>query len=357
MLFRWTWLVVTVAFNKVGTTTTAFVAHNHQQSWTALCWRSALSNTNNSEITSSSPISSATTAGTTSPTTTTNPHKLTPELLKIANAFAAIGDDKLRYKQLLYMANQLAPLDAAKQTPANKVPGCLSTVYIDARAVGGHDTTDDDDDTTADDVRVYFTGDSDGLLTKGLVALLIRGLSGNTAEDIAQVDAAFVQTAGIAASLTPGRNNGFLNMLSVMKQKAVQVQNDYLLSKRSSSSSSIQRVASLDTSDEANGASSSTDDTGDDDTTDRPMYRAMIQALQPLQPTYLQLTDVSHQHAGHVGAGTAVESHFELNIVSDAFEGLSLVQRHKLVYMMLVSVMPRIHALQIRSKTVAEHNQ
>jgi cysteine desulfuration protein SufE len=109
--------------------------------------------------------------------TSSNPMSLTPELLKIANAFEAIGDDKLRYKQLLHMASQLEPMDHSSKIPQNKVPGCLSTVFVHGKAV-------DKDGSTL----IHFSGDSDGLLTKGLVALLVRGLSGNTAEAIQQVD-------------------------------------------------------------------------------------------------------------------------------------------------------------------------
>ncbi|EEC49493.1 predicted protein, partial [Phaeodactylum tricornutum CCAP 1055/1] len=123
-------------------------------------------------------------------------------------------DDKLRYKQLLYMANQLEPIPESSQIPENKVPGCLSTVFVDGTAKYSDN---------GQDVLIYFRGDSDGLLTKGLVALLVRGLSGNTAESIQKIDPAFIQKAGIAASLTPGRNNGFLNMLATMKRKATQL--------------------------------------------------------------------------------------------------------------------------------------
>jgi sulfur transfer protein SufE/stress-induced morphogen len=256
-----------------------------------------------------------------------NPMNLPSELLKIANAFEAIGDDKLRYKQLLYMANQLAPLDASKQIPENKVPGCLSTVYVDVKPAA--DQTDDDA------LKIDFEADSDGLLTKGLVALLIRGLSGNTAAEIAQVNPAFIQKAGISASLTPGRNSGFLNMLAVMKNKAQQLQDAYEQGSVDAGSNPVQE--------------------GDDSAaSDRPMYNAMIAALQLLKPASLELVDNSDQHAGHMESPGSGESHFELDIVSEAFEGLNLVKRHKLVYMMLGEVMPKIHALQIRAKTPEE---
>lgn len=259
-----------------------------------------------------------------------NPHHLTPELLKIATAFQTIGDDKLRYKQLLFMANQVPTIDPSACVPENKVPGCLSTVYIDASAsrVGNNDAP-----------LISFTGDSDGVLTKGLVALLIRGLSGATAADIDQVDPAFIETTGIAASLTPGRNNGFLNMLAVMKRKAWQAEATY-----TSSISSAVGDDGVDLREEEN----------DSNQEDCSIYSAMLATLTTsLQPTQIKLDDVSHQHAGHVeGGGT--ESHFELYVVSDAFLGLNLIKRHKLVYNTLGDIMPKIHALQIQAKTPEE---
>lgn len=245
---------------------------------------------------------------------------LTAELAKITDAFEAIGDDKLRYKQLLYMANQLKPMDPAGMTPENKVPGCLSTVYVD----GTVETNEQGDKL------VNFTGDSDGLLTKGLVALLVRGLSGNTVEAIQNVDPVFIKKAGISTSLTPGRNNGFLNMLSTMKKKALE----------------------LGASDADEKSSTTTDSLS---SSDSPMYDQMMQELQKLKPTSLSLTDVSYKHEGHAGAkGFNGESHFELDIVSDAFEGLNLVKRHQMIYMLLGDVMPKIHALAIKASTPDE---
>jgi BolA-like protein 1 len=91
------------------------------------------------------------------------------------------------------------------------------------------------------------------------------------------------------------------------------------------------------------------------DSEDRPMYRGIIAALQVLRPTKLNLIDNSHQHAGHAGSkGYNGESHFELEIVAEAFDGLNLVKRHKLIYMLLGDIMPKIHALQISAKTPSE---
>jgi sulfur transfer protein SufE/stress-induced morphogen len=263
--------------------------------------------------------------------TTVNPHRLPAELLKIANAFEAIGDDKLRYKQLLFMAGQTSPMDPASCIPENKVPGCLSTVYVDGAAAQDGDRT-----------LIQFKGDSDGLLTKGLVALLVRGLSGNTAADIQKVDPAFIQTTGIAASLTPGRNNGFLNMLAAMKRKALELE------------ASV--ATGMNTQDEGTKAeeSVSSSSSNDDDIEGGPIYKSMVKVLKKeLTPTVLELTDVSHQHAGHVEGGGA-ESHFELGIVSASFEGLNLVKRHKLIYQTLGEIMPQIHALQIQAQAPSE---
>jgi sulfur transfer protein SufE/stress-induced morphogen len=276
---------------------------------------------------------------------------LTPELKKMTDAFAGIGDDKLRYKQLLYMASQLPPLERPEETmiPANKVPGCLSTVYID-----GTCTYDDDNrEDGRKDFVVHFVGDSDGLLTKGLVALLVRGLSGCTASEIERVDPSFIAEAKISQSLTPGRNNGFLNMLAAMKRKARELDQDARLSSSSSSGENVD--ATSVTVDDGTKKNDTSHDDDDDDDASRPMYSAMMKALQKLQPTSLKLVDNSHQHAGHVGSkGFNGESHFELEIVSEAFQGLNLVKRHQLIYMMLGEIMPKIHALGIKANTPNE---
>jgi sulfur transfer protein SufE/stress-induced morphogen len=286
--------------------------------------------------TSSNTLSSGPTSKATAMTLNSNPsssssdtslnhsssHYLTPELEKMTKAFASLSDEKTRYKQLLFMANQLPPLPDSSKLPENKVPGCLSRVHVDC-------TAEDDGDGP---IRIYFRGDSDGQLTKGLVALLVRGLSGHTADEIDQVDPTFIHTAKISQSLTPGRNNGFLNMLATMKRKAKQAAASY-----GSSTTTPQTLSS--SSDEG-----------------RPIYNAILSSLTSiLKPIKITLIDNSDQHAGHAGSkGYNGESHFALSIVAEAFEGLPLVKRHQLIYMLLGDIMPQIHALQIEAKSPSE---
>lgn len=93
---------------------------------------------------------------------------LTPELTMMTEAFASIPDEKTRHKQLLYMASKLpAPVETV-YVPENKVPGCLSTVHVDCTVFEKDGSSDDNE------LVVKYFGDSDGLLTKGLLALLIR---------------------------------------------------------------------------------------------------------------------------------------------------------------------------------------
>ena len=167
-----------------------------------------------------------------------------------------------------------------------------------------------------------------------------RCLSGNTAQDIQKVDPQFIKVAKIEQSLTPGRNNGFLNMIRVMKEKALALD----AAAREAGKSSAQGAE----------ASEESSTNVPADPSKGPKYNAIVTALQALRPTSLTLIDNSHQHAGHAGNDMDGESHFELQIIAEAFEGLNLVKRHQLIYMILGDIMPQIHALQIQSLTPAE---
>lgn len=128
------------------------------------------------------------------------------------------------------------------------------------------------------------------------------------------------------------RNNGFLNMLAMLKRKAVEAES------------------------KGEGAGQEEPAVEFQEDIARPVYSSCMKKLiNFLKPKRLEMQDDSAQHAGHAGAkGLGGESHFSLRIVADCFEGLSLVQRHKLVYTVLAAEMQQIHALSIDAKTPAE---
>lgn len=132
-----------------------------------------------------------------------------PKLAATSAALKALPSDRLRYQQLLAMAGKLPAMPAELKVPENKVPGCLSTVHVHAEC--------------GDDGKLVFLGDSDALISKGLVAILVNGLTGCTAEEVAAVKPEFIKESGITQSLTPGRNNGFFNMLKLMNKKATEL--------------------------------------------------------------------------------------------------------------------------------------
>lgn len=79
---------------------------------------------------------------------------------------------------------------------------------------------------TSSDGRVYYQADSDSQLTKGLAALLVKGLSGNTPEDIISVGPEFIELLGLNTALTPSRTNGLLNMFKLMQAQASELSCD-----------------------------------------------------------------------------------------------------------------------------------
>ena len=255
----------------------------------------------------------------------------------MVTAFSSIPDEKTRHKQLLYMASKLPAVTDDVRISENKVPGCLSTVHVDCTLEPKEG--DDDQETMV----VNYFGDSDGLLTKGLLALLIRGLNGATPEEIQNVDPQFIQAAKISQTLTPGRNNGFLNMLAVMKKKALDAAEGGAEGVDDGADVEEEQSAIVTSFEEIDG---------------KPMYNTIMTTLITiLKPTSITLTDNSSQHAGHAGSKgweESGESHFALEVVAEAFEGLSLVKRHQLIYMLLGETMQKIHALEIKAKSPAE---
>lgn len=272
-----------------------------------------------------------------------------PESLDtIVSSFKAVPDPMQRYKQLLYYATTLKPLDAAYKVESNKVKGCVSQVWVFP--------------SVQDDGRVQWMADSDSQLTKGLAALLVQGLSGITPEEIIAIQPEFITELGLQQSLTPSRNNGFLNMFKLMQAKSL----DIVVEKSKGSSSMESQADSVDTTGTAdldgpehdgvageNGSGIETQAT----TIAETMRRKLEEALEP---SHLIIRDESSKHAGHadrmgVAKGTG-ETHFSMEITSAKFEGLTSIKRHRLVYSILDDELSHgpVHALSLVTKTTTE---
>jgi len=136
-------------------------------------------------------------------------NSLPSNLACIVEKFKRRSDPKKSYEQLLWYAKKLSEMPENFKTETNQVKGCVSKVYISA------DLKDD---------KVWYQGDSDAQLVKGLVALLIEGLNGLTPQEILEVNPDFIEDTGLKVSLTPSRANGFYNIFQLMKKKALAFQ-------------------------------------------------------------------------------------------------------------------------------------
>lgn len=115
---------------------------------------------------------------------------LPTKLKDMVAGLRSLPDDKMRVRQVLFMAGKGADMEECLKVSHNKVPGCLSTVYVNARL--------------DPEGRLRLQGWSDSQLTKGLVTLLVDGLSGCTPAEMQSVQPDFIQYCGLGASLTPG---------------------------------------------------------------------------------------------------------------------------------------------------------
>jgi cysteine desulfuration protein SufE len=136
------------------------------------------------------------------------PTPLPPALEKIVQRFARVTDPKRKYEQLIYYAKKVEPMPDGDKIESNKVMGCVSQVFITASLQDG---------------KVQFAGDSDAQLVKGLVGLLLEGMTGMTPQEVVGLAPDFIKDTGLDVSLTPSRANGFYNIFKLMQQKAIEL--------------------------------------------------------------------------------------------------------------------------------------
>ena len=124
---------------------------------------------------------------------------------EIIEEFSSFDDWMDRYSLLIEYGNGLEPFPAEARTEQNLIDGCQSKVWFTARLEGG---------------KIIYQGDSDAILVKGIVALLIHVLSGHTAKEIVDADLYFIPRIGLTEHLSPTRSNGLLAMIRQIRNYA-----------------------------------------------------------------------------------------------------------------------------------------
>lgn len=134
-----------------------------------------------------------------------------PTLKEIEQDFAVLDDWEDRYRYIIELGRELPPFEEAFRTPANKVQGCASQVWLKSFVSGGD----------KGEPRLAFMGDSDALIVRGLIAIAFALFSGQTAQKIARTDAEKeLEKLELAEHLTPQRSNGFRSLIARIKEDA-----------------------------------------------------------------------------------------------------------------------------------------
>jgi len=125
---------------------------------------------------------------------------------QIIDEFAAFDDWLDKYDIILDMGKSLPPLDPRFKTDQYIISGCQSKVWLHAEYRDG---------------LVYFTADSDAIITKGIVSMLIKVLSGQSPDAIQSANLSFIDRIGLKEHLSPTRSNGLASMVKQMKLYAM----------------------------------------------------------------------------------------------------------------------------------------
>jgi cysteine desulfuration protein SufE len=110
-----------------------------------------------------------------------------------------------KYEYLIDLGRRLEPFPEELKTEDRLIKGCQSRVWLD---------------TVAEGDRLYFRADSDAIITKGIISLLIGVYSGRTAREIAEDDFSFVERLGLRENLSPTRANGLASMIATLRETA-----------------------------------------------------------------------------------------------------------------------------------------
>ena len=125
---------------------------------------------------------------------------------EIIEEFSDFDDWMDKYQLLIDLGNEQEPLSPEYKTDQNLIDGCQSRVWLQADLVDG---------------KVQFQAESDALIVKGIIALLIKVVSGHTPDEILENDLYFIQAIGLKDHLSPTRSNGLLSMVKQMRMYAL----------------------------------------------------------------------------------------------------------------------------------------
>ncbi|MBQ8204940.1 MAG: SufE family protein [Alistipes sp.] len=123
----------------------------------------------------------------------------------IIEEFSMFDDWLDKYDYLISLSDSLPAIDPAKRTDKYLIEGCQSRVWVASELRDG---------------KVLYTADSDAIITKGIISLLVRVMSGREPKEIANIDLYFVDAIGLGENLSPTRSNGLRAMIAQMKMDA-----------------------------------------------------------------------------------------------------------------------------------------
>ena len=128
---------------------------------------------------------------------------------ELVDEFTYIGDWMEKYEHIIQLGKELPIIDEKYKTEENLIKGCQAKVWLHA---------------DYKENKVFFTADSDAIITKGLVSMVIRVLSNHTPEEIVHSDLYFVDKIGLKEHLSVTRSNGLVSMIKQMKMYALALQ-------------------------------------------------------------------------------------------------------------------------------------
>lgn len=127
---------------------------------------------------------------------------ITDTVNQIINEFNQFDDWMDKYNYLIEMGRSVPLIDETQKTDSNLIVGCQSRVWLSSEYKDG---------------LIYFTADSDAVITKGIAYLLIRVFSGHTPQEIIEAETTFLDLIGLKEHLSPTRSNGLLSMVKQIK--------------------------------------------------------------------------------------------------------------------------------------------